>query len=95
MNLQQTYTDIKQTWIKLQSEQQRLQQQHVLLEQQAELAQQLVTQLQQMYDMNEMTQSLYLQQMIQAQDDLFAADLNQLFIERNKARQNQILGIPL
>ena len=95
LNLQQTYTDIKQTWIKLQSEQQRLQQQHVLLEQQAELAQQLVTQLQQMYDMNEMTQSLYLQQMIQAQDDLFAADLNQLFIERNKARQNQILGIPL
>lgn len=95
LSLQKSHTDIKQTWLQLQSEQRRLQKRQALLTQQAELAQQLMSQLQQVYEMNEITQSVYLQQMIQAQDDLFAADLNQLYIERNKARQNQTLGIPL
>lgn len=95
LSLQKSHTDIKQAWLQLQSEQRRLQQQQELLEQQAELAQQLMTQLQQVYEMNEINQSLYLQQMIQAQDDLSAARLNALYIERNKARQNQTLGLPL
>ncbi|MFV0543296.1 MAG: TolC family protein [Marinicella pacifica] len=95
LSLQKSHTDIKQTWLQLQSEQRRLQKRQALLAQQAELAQQLMSQLQQVYEMNEITQSVYLQQMIQAQDDLFAADMNQLYIERNKARQNQTLGIPL
>jgi len=92
LNLQKTHTDIKQTWLQLQSEQRRLQQQQALMEQQAVLAQQLMAQLQQLNQMNEINQSLYLQQMIQAQDDLSAARLNALYIERNKARQNQTLG---
>ncbi len=94
-NLQKAHTEIKQTWLELQSEQRRLRLQQDLLEQQAELAQQLITQLQQVYQLNEIDQSLYLQQLIQAQDDLSVAHLNKLYIERNKARQNQILGIPL
>ncbi len=95
LTLLKTHTEIKQAWLQLQSAQRRLQQQQPLLAQQAELAQQLISQLQQVYQMNEITQTVYLQQMIQAQDDLFAAELNQLYIERNKARQNQTLGIPL
>jgi hypothetical protein len=95
LNLQKTHTDIKQTWLQLQSEQRRLQKQQELLEQKSELARQLTDQLQQVYQMNEINQALYLQQMIQARDDLYAAQLNQLYIERNKARQNQTLGISL
>lgn len=95
LSLQKSHSEIKQAWLQLQSDQRRLQLQQDLLEQQAELAQQLMNQLQQLYQLNEIEQSLYLQQLIQAQDNLSAAQLNLLYIEQNKARQNQILGIPL
>jgi hypothetical protein len=81
--------------IRLQSEHQFLREKQPLLEQQSIQTQQIFQQLEQLRASNEMNQGLYYQHMVNLLSNIYLAELNQLYINQNQSRQQQLAGAPL
>ena len=80
---------------KLVGEHQLLTKKQTLLEQQSKKTKQIFKQLEQLRNNNELSQGLYFQRMIELIATIHQPQLNQLYINQNQSRQNQLAGVSL
>ncbi len=79
----------------LRGEHQFLSKKQGLLEKQARKTKQIFTQLEQLRKNNELNQGLFFQRMIELIASIHQGELNQLYINQNQSRQNQLVGATL
>ncbi len=85
----------KTQFSQLRGEHQFLSKKQGLLEQQAQKTKQIFNKLEQLRKNNELNQGLFFQRMIELIASIHQGELNQLYINQNQSRQNQLVGATL
>ena len=92
MNFEQLFTnEITQ----LKSEHRFLLEKQKLLQQQSDKTKQIFSQLEQLRNNNELNRDLFYQRMVNLISISHQAELNQLYINQNQSRQQQLAGVSL